>query len=470
MGKVYLVGAGCGNLDLYTVKAMKCIENADCLVYDQLVDHRILLKVKDDCECIYVGKQAANHAMKQEDINQMLVDKSKQYDSVVRLKGGDVFVFGRGGEEAQLLYDNHIDFEVVPGLSSVTAGLAYAGVPITHRGMSGGFQVYTGSLKQNEERIFDFSTMLDDYCTYVFLMSMSKLNKIVEGFKEAGKHIATPVAIISKASMPSQRVLVGTLENIVEKFQAAPLDNPGIIVVGEVVKMREILNFYENKPLFSKKCLVTSIGHDYSLFEKLNDLGANAHHVMTGMIEYLDVDIPRLDGVLVFTSKHGVIGFMNNFKKQYKDLRALKDVLIVSIGKKTNEVLNEYGLDSDFIPSKADSDYLNEELQGFAKGRCIYLIKGENETNIKDYHKSFVVYRNNNVTIDSKINHYDYGFFTCASSVKRFKAYNDSVIDVFVSIGKHTSNAIRECYGDVKILETDKAVKEHMIDVVLRGE
>lgn len=470
MGKVYLVGAGCGALDLYTVKAMKCIKEADCLVYDQLVDHRILFNVKKGCECIYVGKQASNHAMKQEDINQLLVDKSKEHDCVVRLKGGDVFVFGRGGEEAQLLFDNHVYFEVVPGLSSVTAGLAYAGVPITHRGMSGGFQVYTGSLKQNEERIFDFSTMLDDYCTYVFLMSMSKLEKIVNGFIEAGKNINTPVAVISQASMPTQRVLSGTLDNIADKFKANPLANPGIIVVGEVVKMREVLNFYETKPLFSKRCLVTSVGYDYSLFEKLNDLGANTDNVITGDIEYLDVDIPKLNGVLIFTSKHGVIGFMNNFKKQYKDIRALKDVLIVSIGSKTNEVLNEYGLDADFIPSVADSDCLNTELSDFIKDKHVYLVKGENKTNIKVCNDSFVVYRNKEMNINSNINHYDYGFFTCASSVYRFNKYNQSSIDAFVSIGKHTSKAIRECYGDVKILETDKAIKDCMIDIVLRGE
>ncbi len=470
MGKVYLVGAGCGALDLYTVKAMKCIKKADCLVYDQLVDHRILQYVKDDCDCIYVGKQANNHAMKQDDINQLLVDKSKEYDCVVRLKGGDVFVFGRGGEEAQLLYDNHVDFEVVPGLSSVTAGLAYAGVPITHRGMSGGFQVYTGSLKQNEERIFDFKTMLDDYCTYVFLMSMSKLSKIIQGFIEAGKNINTPVAIISHASMPTQRVLTGTLESIVDKFNDNPLPNPGIIVVGEVVKMREILNFYETKPLFHKNCLVTTVGYDDSLFERLNDLGANVSNVITGDIEYLDAHIPKLKGVLIFTSKHGVIGFMNNFKKQYKDLRALKDVLIVSIGSRTNDVLNEYGLDADFIPSVADSDNLNEELKDYIQNQHVYLVKGDNTTNIKHYDESFVVYRNKEAMIHSDVQHYDYGFFTCASSVKRFKKYNESTIDTFVSIGKHTSKAIRECYGDVTILETDKAIKENMIDIVLRGE
>lgn len=163
MGKVYLVGAGCGALDLYTVKAMKCIQKADCLIYDHLIDEEILEYCPNHCELIYVGKKAHHHTMKQEEINELLVEKSKQYRHVVRLKGGDVYVFGRGGEEAKLLYENNIDFEVVPGVSSAIAGLDYAGIPITHRGISGGFQVYTAQLRYQENRNFDYTKMLDDY-------------------------------------------------------------------------------------------------------------------------------------------------------------------------------------------------------------------------------------------------------------------------------------------------------------------
>ncbi len=470
MGKVYLVGAGCGALDLYTVKAMKCIQEADCLVYDQLVDHRILDYVKNECECIYVGKQASLHAMKQEDINQLLVKKSHQYNNVVRLKGGDVFVFGRGGEEAQVLFDAHVDFEVVPGLSSVTAGLAYAGIPITHRGMSGGFQVYTGSLRQNEERLFDFSTMLDDYCTYVFLMSMSKLSNIVNGFLEAGKNKDTPVAIVSHASMPSQQVLCGTLSSIIKQFEMTPLPNPGIIVVGEVVKMREVLNVFENKPLFSKKCLITMVGKDRYLSDNLNSMGAHTTSVMSGAIEYLKTPINLEKGVLIFTSQHGVIGFMNNLLEQYHDVRILSQVDIVCIGNKTNEVLRRYGLNADFIPSVADSDCLNKELISFIDGKKVYLVKGENKTNIQSYDEEFVVYRNKDVNIIDKEDHYDYGFFTCASSVKRFYEANHSTIDTFVSIGKHTTQMIKKCYGDVHILESKEASKKSMLEIVLRGE
>ena len=293
MGKVYLVGAGCGDLDLYTVKAMNCIKNADCLVYDALIDDEILNSCKAGCEKIYVGKHAHNHALPQEEICLLLVEKSKQYGNVVRLKGGDVYVFGRGGEEGQVLCEHGVDFEVVPGVSSCMAGLAYAGIPITHRGLSGGFQVYTAQLKHNEQRQFDFSKMLDDYCTYVFLMGMSKLQMIVSGFLEAGKNPKTPIAIVSNATLPHQESMAGTLDTIIDLFNANPLPTPGIIVVGAVVQMREYLNFYENKPLFHKKILATTIGEDHELKHDLKALGANVSEVMVGKVTYEDCVIPE---------------------------------------------------------------------------------------------------------------------------------------------------------------------------------
>ena len=467
MGKVYLVGAGCGSLELYTIKAMECLKNADCLVYDALIDNRILEVCKDGCEMIYVGKQMNNHAMKQEDICSLLVEKSKQHNVTVRLKGGDVYVFGRGGEEGQVLALNHVDFEVVPGLSSVTAGLAYAGIPITHRGLSGGFQVYTGYLKEGEGRVFDFSKMLDDYCTYVFLMSMSKLSYIAKGFLDAGKNKNTPVAVISCASMPSQRTLVSTLEHVEEDFLSSPLDNPGIIVVGDVVKMREYLNFYENKPLFSKHILVTTVGKDHYLKSKLEEYGALVDEKMMGEVEYLNTSIDKLHGYLVFTSGHGVRGFMKNYLQQYKDLRSLYGVKIVSIGEKTNLVLNEFGIDADIIPSEADSDILNQELASLFKNENVYLVKGENITNIKGYTHEYVVYRNKEVMIKDTKKEYDYGFFTCASSVKRFYKQNESMCETYISIGAHTTKALKECYGDVKIIQVSSASKEKMVEALL---
>lgn len=468
MGKVYLVGAGCGDLDLYTVKAMNCIKNADCLVYDALIDDEILNSCKAGCEKIYVGKHAHNHAMPQEEICLLLVEKSKQYENVVRLKGGDVYVFGRGGEEGQVLAEHQVDFEVVPGVSSCMAGLAYAGIPITHRGLSGGFQVYTAQLKHNEQRQFDFSKMLDDYCTYVFLMGMSKLKMIVDGFLEAGKNPKTPIAIISNATLPHQQSIAGTLDTIVDLFNEKPLPTPGIIVVGDVVKMREYLNFYENKPLFHKNVLATTIGEDHELKHDLKALGANVKEVMVGKVTYEDCVIPELSGFLVITSKHGVVGFMENYLKQYKDLRKLSHMRIVCIGKKTNEALEKYYLSADFIPSEADSDVLNKELKDIVGNEKVFLARGHLPVGFNLECEELFVYKNSEVEITKEENTFDFGLFTSASSVERFKKANNSKIHTFISIGKHTSKAIREWYGDVRLVEVEKASKKAMVQACLK--
>lgn len=471
MGKVYLVGAGCGDLDLYTVKAMKCIQKADCLVYDALIDDDILNACKETCEKIYVGKHAHHHAMPQEKICELLVEKSHQYEHVVRLKGGDVYVFGRGGEEGQVLAENGVDFEVVPGVSSCMAGLAYAGIPITHRGLSGGFQVYTAQLKHNEERQFDFSKMLDDYCTYVFLMGMSKLKMIVEGFLEAGKNPTTPIAIVSNATLPHQQSLQGTLETILDLFSKNPLPTPGIIVVGNVVKMREYLNFYENKPLFHKKILATTIGLDHELKEELRGLGADVDEVMVGKVTYENCIIPELSGYLVFTSKHGVIGFMKNYLNQYHDLRGLVNVKIVAIGEKNNNALKAYHLSADFIPSSADSDVLNKELKEIVKNEPVYLARGHLPVGFNLDRKELFVYKNSEVAISNQECHYDFGLFTSASSVERFKKANNSTIDTFVSIGKHTSKAIRTWYGEnVKLIEVTQPSKKAMVQACIKED
>lgn len=471
MGKVYLVGAGCGDLDLYTLKAISCIQAADCLIYDHLVDEDVLAYTKKDCEKIYVGKQAHHHTMPQEAINQLLVDKAKTCACVVRLKGGDVYVFGRGGEEGAFLWQNQIDFEVVPGVSSATAGLAYAGIPITHRGLSGGFQVYTAQLRQQERRHFDFHKMLDDDCTYVFLMGMSCLEMIVEGFLAAGKHSQTPIAIISNASLPQQKTLTGTLETILMLFQKTPLPTPGLIVVGAVVEMRQYLNFYENKPLFGKKILVTTVGEDHTIQRQLKAAGADVTLVMTGEIAYLPVTIPEAACCFVFTSQHGVVGFMNNFLSQYHDVRALSQACLICIGEKTNQTLGNYGLQADYLSNQQTSQSLEALLHELAPALPVYVVCPQSGSHLADEKHQLKVYENQMQTIDLAPQHFDEAFFTCASSVKRLRQQAQVEISHFVSIGPKTSQAIRDCYGqDAMILEARQASKEVMVEMLLKGE
>lgn len=469
MGKVYLVGAGCGALELYTVKAMKCIKEADCLIYDQLVDKQILHDCQDSCEQIYVGKIAHRHTLPQDQINELLVEKARQYERVVRLKGGDVYVFGRGGEEGEYLYDHGIDFEVVPGISSAIGGLAYAGIPVTHRGLSGGFQVCTGVLRKGEEREFDFSSMLDDYMTYIFLMSMAKKEKIVSGFLKAGKDPDTGCAIVSHASMPRQKCVVATLGTILEKIELDPVPMPGIIVVGNSVKMHEKLNFFERKPLFDRHILVTVVGHDHYLRDALSDLGANVKEIMTGQVVYLDPVIPEIKDNLVFTSKHGVIGFMKAYLRQYHDVRKLNGIRVIAIGQKTNQVLNKYGLNADYISVSGHGKGLNEELKQLIQDEQLFVVQGD-VTSVTLNHQKIQVYRNEEIAIEEITDCFDYACFTCGSSVHRILQQTYACANTYVSMGPATTKAIHDCYPDSHIIEIDKPDKAKMIDCILEEE
>ena len=189
---------------------------------------------------------------------------------------------------------------------------------------------------------------------------------------------------------------------------------------------------------------------------------------MTGRIEYLDTPIPNIEGYLIFASKHGTIGFMKAFLKQYKDIRKLSGVKIICIGNKTNQILNQYGLNADYIPSNANSESLKQEFEKLVEGKKVYLVQGSLISNIDIHNEIINVYNNKETKINREEKHYDYAFFTCASSVERFYQNNQSTIDTFVSIGKQTSKAIRRCYGDVKILETSPSSKEEMIKLLLK--
>ncbi len=241
MSKVYLTGAGPGDIELLTVKALRLIQSADVLVYDKLVNPEILLEVKNDCELIYVGKEKGHHILPQDEINELLYQLSKKYKKVVRLKGGDPFVFGRGGEEALYLKQRDVAFEIIPGISSSVSVLSYAGIPITQRDVAQSFRVITGHTKLDECVVNENTLNCNE--TTVFLMSLNNLEKIVDKLISYKKDLNTPVAIISNGTTNKQKVITGTLENIVSKSHEAV--TPSIIVFGEVVKLREQLRWFD---------------------------------------------------------------------------------------------------------------------------------------------------------------------------------------------------------------------------------
>ena len=242
MSKVYLTGAGPGDVELLTLKAVRVIENADVLIYDRLVNPEILKMVKTSCELIYVGKEDKKHTLPQEDINELIYQASLRYENVVRLKGGDPFVFGRGAEEALYLQERGIKFEIIPGITSAIAVPAYAGIPVTHRGITTSFRVVTGheNPKKKISQI-EWETFLNDE-TIVFLMGYHNIELISSKLISLGKRKDYPCAVISKGTTKKQKVVIGTLENIVEKSKG--LETPAMIIIGEVVNLKEKIQWF----------------------------------------------------------------------------------------------------------------------------------------------------------------------------------------------------------------------------------
>lgn len=243
MSKVYLTGAGPGDIELLTVKALKTIQNADVIIYDRLANPEILKEAKENVELIFVGKEKGNHRVPQDEINEIIYQSALKYGNVVRLKGGDPFVFGRGGEEALYLKERNIKFEIIPGVTSAISVPAYAGIPVTHRGVTPSFRVVTGHRKSSDNIAnINWSSFIEDE-TIVFLMGLHNIELIVTKLLEVGKAANYPCAIISNGTTPNQKVITGTLETIVELSKDAV--SPAIILVGEVVNLREDLKWFD---------------------------------------------------------------------------------------------------------------------------------------------------------------------------------------------------------------------------------
>ncbi|HSQ34022.1 MAG TPA: uroporphyrinogen-III C-methyltransferase, partial [Peptostreptococcaceae bacterium] len=371
-GKVYLVGAGPGDYKLITLKGIECIRKADVIVYDRLANENYLNEAKDNCEFIYVGKASSNHTLSQDEINDVIVNKAKEGKIVTRLKGGDPYVFGRGGEEGEYLLENGVNFEVVPGITSAIGGLCYAGIPITHRDYASSFHVVTGHLKDDENDDLNWNALSNIEGTLVFLMGVSNLNKISKNLIKEGKDKNTPVAIINWATRYNQRVVTGTLENIYDIALKENIKPPSLIVVGDVVNLREKLNFFENKELFGKNIVVTRArAQSSTLVEKVYDLGGNAIQFPTIKIdeispnEELEQEIDNIENYsyIIFTSQNAVDIFFNKMYKMNVDLRKLHNTKIVAIGPATANSLKYKGIIADIIPQKYVAESIYEELK-----------------------------------------------------------------------------------------------------------
>ena len=375
---VYLVGAGPGDYRLITVKACECLKKAEVVVYDRLADPRILRYAPETAEYIYVGKASSHHTMKQGDINQLLVDKAKQGKCVVRLKGGDPFVFGRGGEEALLLEQNGLPFEIVPGITSAIAVPAYAGIPVTHRAVATSFAVVTGhedpTKGESDMRWDKLSTGID---TLVFLMGVANLPHITAKLIENGRPADTPAAVIRWGTKPEQRVLVTTVGQAAEDVARAQLKPPAVFIVGEVVKLRDRLVWFDEltmHPLFGRNILVTRAREQASkLTELLEDKGACCHEVPAICLQAPQDDYAALDAAiadiasydwLIFTSANGVERFFVRLFAAKKDARALGTVRLAAIGPATAAKLRSYGLQADVRPAEYRAEGVLEAIRG----------------------------------------------------------------------------------------------------------
>ena len=371
-GKVYLVGAGPGDYKLMTLKGIECIKKSDVIVYDRLANEDYLKEANENCEFIYVGKASSDHALPQDKINEVIANKAKEGKIVTRLKGGDPYVFGRGGEEAEFLLNNEVEFEVVPGITSAIGGLCYAGIPITHRDYASSFHVITGHLKDDENDELNWNALANNEGTLVFLMGVSNLNKICTKLIQEGKSKETPVALISWATRYNQSVVTGNLGNIYDIAVKEGVKPPTLIVVGEVVNLREKLKFFENKPLFGKNILVTRARtQSSSLVEKIRDLGGNPIELPTIRIEKVDenrdleYEINNISNYnyLILTSQNGVNIFFDKLKEMKLDLRVLSGVKVCAIGPATAKELENRGIIADIVPEKFVSESMYEKLK-----------------------------------------------------------------------------------------------------------
>jgi uroporphyrinogen III methyltransferase/synthase len=364
-GKVYLVGAGPGDPALITIKGLECLKKADVVIYDRLVDKSLLDIVRPDTEKIFVGKASGYHTIEQAEINQLLVKKAQAGKTVVRLKGGDPFLLGRGGEEAEALATNQVPFEVVPGVSSAIAVPAYAGIPLTHRNLASSFSVITGhEATAKTKSSVSWQRIATGADTLVLLMGIGNLAKITTELIKNGRAPSTPVALIHRGTTPKQQTLVGTLENIVEIAKQSNFKPPAVIVVGEVVRLRKKLQWFENRPLFGKNILVTRALHQVGeLSRLLMEYGAVPVEMPLIKIrapsswKKLDRAILNLGSYhwIVFTSVNGVKMFFQRLYALDLDARWFKDIRIGVIGPATAEAIARHGLHPDYMPEKYTS-------------------------------------------------------------------------------------------------------------------
>jgi uroporphyrinogen III methyltransferase/synthase len=497
-GKVYLIGAGPGDPGLVTVRARELIESADVIVYDYLANPKLLEWARDDAECIYVGKSAGRHSIPQDEIEEILVAHAQKGRQVVRLKGGDPFVFGRGGEEIEELETDKIPYEVVPGVTAALATAAYAGIPLSHRDHSSAITFLTGHENPEKHTLsIDFRDYGQTKGTLCIYMGIGQLRRIVEELKVGGMSGQMPVGVIEWATLNRQRSVFSTLDAIVADLEAAGLGAPAIIVIGQVVAQRAKAEWFEGRPLFGKRIVVTRAREQAGQLSKmLSEQGAEVIE-----LPFITVE-PHFDGKLVsevlagiavyewviFTSANGVKHFFDLFYKAYDDIRCLGPMRIAAVGAATAREIEKHKLKVDLIPKKANADALADELienEGVESVQILVVTGNQNRESLvkrleSDEGRAIVdtlpVYRTSKSDLgkDPAAARFrevgaDAVLFTSSSTVKSFVDQHaaltleaDARRPAFGSIGPLTSKSLQEFKLPVAF-EAPKASLEHFV-------
>ena len=359
-GKVYLVGAGPGDAGLLTLRGAELLQRADVVVYDSLVNRELLALAPEAAEIIFGGKRPRDRAIPQEELNQLLAEKAKAGKTVVRLKGGDPYIFGRGGEEAARLHRDGVPFEVVPGISSIIAAPSYAGIPLTHREHCSSFTVITGHEDPDkDESALDWERVAREPGTKVLLMGVERIGKIVAALEANGMPADTPAAMVRWGTMGRQQTITATLGTLAAKVAKADFKAPAVTVIGTVSTLRDTLNWYENRPLFGQRVVVTrNLREAGKLSGQLRELGAEVLEIPTIKILPPTRNEPLIEAItgigsydwIIFTSANGVEHFFDYFFKAFRDVRDLGSVRFAAVGPATAKKLREFHLNIDLMP------------------------------------------------------------------------------------------------------------------------
>ncbi len=481
-GTVYLVGAGPGDAGLLTLRARELIAGAQVVVYDRLVSAEVLELVAQDAKRINAGKNAGNHPVPQHEINQILVDEAKQGKTVVRLKGGDSFVFGRGGEELEALVREGIAFEVVPGITSAIAAATYAGIPVTHRDYCSSVHLITGHKQKDGALELDYPALVRLSGTLIFMMSVASAAEIAAGLIAGGMAPDMDCAIVENGTRPCQRKFLCTLDGIADTVRENAVTSPSLIIVGRVCSLSRQFDWFSNLPLKGKRILVTRPKMSSAkLASRLRALGADVTALAAIKTMPLPFSMPDLTPyrALVFTSVAGVDAYFERLFDS-RDARALGGKQIAVIGRETGKALLRFGLKPDFIPSVYSGQALAKEMldEGFItkSDRLLLLRARESAPELADIltqggvaFDEVSVYETSYEPVDANPADFDLITFTSASCVEGFARSVDKPESFHgipaVCIGEKTAQAARRFGLDVRV--SKEATIDSMVELIL---